>query len=120
MRSRILFLFSVVAVAGCDHERSLAPVIEEPKEEVPWMTTAITIPEHWAKQDQCELEKWSEKRGFKFRGPPWQSYCLNPRPFKTGRMTGWDMAREDARLRREWEAKHGPWEGDAKLRDGSK
>ncbi len=39
---------------------------------------------------------------------PWLSYCKNPRPFRTGRIYGWEITEENERLRREWEAKHGP------------
>ncbi len=72
--------------------------------------TELHIPEFWAeiheKKDHCAEEEALVAMGGT-RPEPWLSFCQNPRPLRTGIITGEIIDEEIATLKREWEEQHG-------------
>lgn len=109
VRCGLLALLVLLASVGCADNETL--LFDDPEPDPRAMQTrSIRIPESWAKgwetRDHCaEEERAFRERGFK--PPPWESYCHNPRPLRTGLITGESLVEESRELKREWEERHG-------------
>jgi len=104
-------LLALVASVGCHDTDTLLPDQSEVELESQRMrTTRITIPESWAEgwenRDHCAAEErlYPNKAD---RPPPWESYCHNPRPLRTGLITAESYWEERMELKREWDERHG-------------
>jgi len=102
-----LLALVVAASVGCEDKDSL--LLEE-SEGLVLTLTDVFVSESEARQhdawDHCADEAKADSAGYPLP-PPWLSYCRNPRPLMTGFVTGRMRAEENAKLKREWEEKHG-------------
>jgi len=105
----LLALLALVVSVGCQDTETLLPAESNPEPEE-WVTKAIIIPESWAKQWENRDHCAEEERAFRETGkrpPVWESYCQNPRPLRTGLITGESLVEERRELKLEWEERYG-------------
>lgn len=117
----LLALLALVASVGCQGTDSLSPEESAPRPDVTvqeneragWDVVVscaeIRIPESWAKgwetRDHCGIEE-RQFRETGYKPPPWESYCHNPRPLRTGLITAESLEKESQELKREWDKRY--------------